>query len=431
MMKNSKRLMWRIFIFLLGFCALLLVLLWLLQTIFLDKMYKGIRKQEISKAMVLVEENIDSPNLNLLLKDLAENREIIVTPLHDFIPPAKTGPRDKPPIREAITETKDFLAFDGRTVSFVFHAIISPIDATISTIKVQLYYVTMIMLVLSVILALIIARMVSKPIESLNNSAKTLAKGNYDVQFYSGGYKEIHELSDTLNHTAIELSKVDKLRRELMANISHDLRTPLALIYGYVEMMNDFPDEINADQTKLIMDETQRLASLVNDIMDVSKLESGAMELNDTTYNITGSIEQLVDRVAKLVDKDGYSFNFEYEENVFVKADEAKITQAFYNLLVNAIHYSKNDLHIIIRQITSETSVKIEVEDHGDGIREEDIPYIWDRYYKGGKKHKRAITGTGLGLSIVKKIIELHGGSYGVESKLNIGSIFWFQIEKI
>jgi len=182
--------------------------------------------------------------------------------------------------------------------------------------------------------------------------------------------------------------------------------------------------------SKLIMEEAQRLASLVNDILDVSKLERGAMELNATTYNFTESIEQLVDRVAKLVDKGGYSFTFEYEESVFVKADEVKITQAFYNLLVNAIHYSKTDLHIIIRQITSDTSVKIEVEDHGDGIKE-DIPYIWDKYYKGGEKHKRAITGTGLGLYIVKKIIELHGGSYGVESKLNIGSFFWFQIEKI
>ncbi len=430
-MKNSKRLMWKIFIFLLGFCTLLLLILWLLQTIFLDKMYKGIRKQEINKAMVLVGENIDSPDFNLVLKELAENREIIVTPLHDFIPPAKSGPRDKPPIREAITETRDFLTSDGRTVSFVFYAIISPVNATISTIKIQLYYVTIIMLILSVILALVIARMVSKPIESLNKSAKMLGKGNYDVQFYSGGYKEIHELSDTLDHAAKELSKVDKLRRELMANISHDLRTPLALIYGYAEMMNDFPDEINSDQTKLIMEETQRLSSLVDDILDVSKLEDGATEDNFANYNLTDSIAESIERVARLVDKEGYSFIFEQEETIYVNADEVKITQAFYNLLINAVHYSKNDKNIIIRQISSDKDVKIEVEDHGDGIKKEDIPYIWDRYYKVGDTHKRAITGTGLGLSIVKKIIELHGGSYGVESKPDIGSVFWFQIRKI
>ncbi len=416
--------------FLLGFCALLLLILWLFQTIFLDKMYKGIRKGEIKKAIVLVEENIDSPQLGQLLKELAEDQEIIVTPLHAFLPPAKPAPENKPPLRETITETRTFHTSDGKAISFVFHAIISPVKATIATIKIQLYYVTIIMLVLSVALALIIARMVSRPIESLNKSAKVLAEGNYEVQFSCGGYKEINELSDTLNHAALELSKVEKLRRELMANISHDLRTPLALIYGYAEMMNDFPDEINTEQTKLIMDETQRLASLVNDILDVSSLESGAMELNATTYNFTESIGQCLDRLTKLVGKDGYGFIFEHEGNIFVRADKIKMTQVFYNLLVNAVHYSKNDLQIVIRQIPSAASVRIEVEDHGDGINEEDIPYIWDRYYKAGEKHKRAITGTGLGLSIVKKIIELHGGSYGVETKPGIGSIFWFQIDR-
>ena len=429
MMKNSKRLMWKIFMFLLGFCALLLMVLWLFQTVFLSKMYEGIRKGEIKKAIILVEENIDSPDLNQILRELSEDQEIIVTPIHDFVPPAKPNPRDRPPMREAITETKDFITSDGKVVTFVFYAIISPVNATISTIKIQLYYVTIIMLVLSVILALIIAGVVSKPIENLNKNAKILAEGNYDIQFSGEGYKEIHELSDTLNHAALELSRVEKLRRELMANISHDLRTPLALIYGYAEMMNDFPEEINTDQIKLIMDETQRLASLVNDILDVSKLESGAMELNASIYNFTASIGQSIDRLTRLVGKDGYSFVFEHGEDVYVKADEIKIAQAFYNLLINAIHYNKNDLQIIIRQISSDTSVKIEVEDHGEGINEEDISYIWDRYYKTGEKHRRAITGTGLGLSIVKEIIKLHGGSYGVKSELGIGSIFWFEID--
>lgn len=431
MIKNSKRLMWNIFIFLLGFCALLLTILWLFQTVFLDQMYKSIRKGEIKKAITLVEENIDSPYFGQLLIDLAEDQEIIVTPLRDFVPPVKQGPRDKPPMREAITETRSYLTSDGRVVSLVFYAIISPVTATISTIKIQLYYVTIIMLVLSVALALIIARMVARPIESLNKSAKILAGGNYDICFSGGGYKEINELSNTLNHAALELSKVEKLRRELMANISHDLRTPLALIYGYAEMMHDFPDEINPEQTKLIMDETQRLTSLVNDILDVSGLESGAMELNASIYNFTESVDRSIDRLTKLVGKDGYSFVFEREGDVFVKADEIKMTQVFYNLLVNAIHYSTNDRQIIIRQILSGTGVKIEVEDHGEGINKEDIPYIWDRYYKAGEKHKRAITGTGLGLSIVKRIVELHGGSCGVESKQGKGSVFWFIIDMI
>jgi signal transduction histidine kinase len=110
-------------------------------------------------------------------------------------------------------------------------------------------------------------------------------------------------------------------------------------------------------------------------------------------------------------------------------ADEAKITQALYNLLTNAVNYSTDDKHILVKQIRTQNRVRVEVHDHGDGIAPEHIPYIWDRYYKVDKKHRRAITGTGLGLSIVKKIFELHGAGYGVASALGKGSVFWFELD--
>lgn len=428
-MKKSNKLMWKIFVFLIGFCIILLAVLWIMETMLLDKMYKNTRKNEINKAMILVEENIDNPDLDQIIMRLQYESEIIVTPAHSFIPPKRPDFKDRPSPRQAITETKDFTTADGETKSFVFYAIISPVDATISTIKVQLYYVTGIMICLSVVLAFIIARTVSKPIEELNNGAKLLAEGDYSIHFSGKGYKEIHELSDTLNYTASELSKVEELRRELMSNIAHDLRTPLALIYSHAEMMHDFPKEITKEQTEVIMNETTRLSSLVGDIFDVSQLETGTMELNISTYNITESIGDTINRVSELVKKDGYSFTFEKGEDIYVKADEIKITQAFYNLLINAIHYCGEDLKIIIRQVVSDNMVKIEVEDYGLGIEEKDIPYIWDRYYKTDKTHRRAIVGTGLGLSIVKKIIKMHGGDYGVESELGKGSIFWFSLK--
>lgn len=427
-MKNKRRLMWTLFSFLLGFSALLLILLWLMQTVFLDKMYEGVRKSEINQAISLVGKHIDSPDLAQIIEDLATDQEILVSPPETFRLPFNPVP-EEPPLRQAITEVRDFKTQDGQTVTLVFHAMISPVQATVSTIKVQLSYVTAIMVVLSVALALVMARIVSSPIEDLNKSAKILAEGNYDIHFASGGYREIHELSDTLNHAASELSKVDKLRRELMANISHDLRTPLALIYGYAEMMTDFPDEIDADKARLIMEEADRLSSLVNDMLDVSSLESGVMTLNAQVYNLTENLKQTLERMDKLVSKEGFTFDFQPDQAIYVMADEVKLTQVFYNLLVNAIHYSGSDKQVLIRQIQEEKTVRIEVEDHGGGIREEDMPNIWDRYYKVGDTHKRAITGTGLGLSIVKKIIELHGGLYGVESKPGQGSIFWFQVK--
>ena len=430
-MKKSNRLMWKIFGFLIGFSAILLSILWIMETMLLDKMYENIRKNEIKKAIVLIEENIDSPDLNQIIMRLQDDSEIIVTPTYSFIPPKRPNPSGRPPLRQAITEERDFITEDGRIKSFVFYAMISPVNATISTIKIQLYYVTGIMIFLSIILAFIMAKTVSEPIEKLNNGAKLLANGYYNIHFTGTGYREIHELSDTLNYTASELSKVEDLRRELMANISHDLRTPLALIYSYAEMMHDFPEEITEEQTEVIMEETTRLSNLVSDIFDVSQLEIGTIELNKKIYNITNSILKTIDRISKLVEKEGYTIIFEREDDAYINGDEIKITQAFYNLLINAIHYSGDNLNIKVRQIVGENVVRIEVEDNGIGIDEDNLPHIWDRYYKTDKAHRRAIVGTGLGLSIVKKIIVMHEGDYGVKSQAGKGSIFWFSLESL
>lgn len=402
---------------------------WLFQTVFLDDMYKMIRKNEIEKAITLVEKNIDSATLQNILYELDQIKEIKVTPTGDFRFVQRTGndTRDKARM-ETLTQEQTFTLADGRTVSLTFHAIITPVDATISTLKIQFYIITVIMVLLSIVLALIIAKRVSRPIVEINKSAKILASGNYNTHFAGHGFLEVAELSDTLNTAANELSKVEGLRRELMANISHDLRTPLALIYSYAEMMHDFRNEITPEQTRTIMDETTRLTSLVNDVLDLSRLETGTMKLTIRKYDLTKSIGATVSRITELVKKDGYIINFEHEQDIMVMADEVKITGAFYNLLLNAITHSGNDKSITVRQSVNNGKAKIEVVDNGEGIAPEDLPYIWDRYYKVDKKHKRAITGTGLGLSIVKKILDLHGAEYGVESAVGDGSNFWFKL---
>ncbi len=401
-----------------------------MQTVFLDDMYKLIRKNEMGKAINLVEQNIDSPDLQGIFYELDETKEILVTPTVDYRQQQRPPKNDRDKVKmETLTEERTFTHKDGRTINLTFHAIITPVGATVSTLQIQLYIITIIMILLSVALALIIARRVSKPIVEVNKSARKLASGKYDVHFAGHGFLEIKELSDTLNAAATELSKVENLRRELMANISHDLRTPLALIYSYAEMMHDFPDEITPEQTQMIMDETNRLTTLVNDVLDVSKLETGTMELNLKTFNLTESISTTMNRVSELVKKDGYTLVFEPNGNATVTADEVKITQVFYNLLLNAINHSGKNKQVLVRQNITIDEVKIEIIDYGEGIEAENLPHIWDRYYKVDKKHKRAVTGTGLGLSIVKKIIELHSGRYGVVSRPEQGSTFWFSLK--
>lgn len=427
---DKLKLKWKIFGFLFGFCALLLVILWLFQTVFLSDMYKFIRKVEIEKAINLVEKSIDSPNLENVLFELEFNKEIIVRPTKDFAPPAKPAPvrpdRRQP---ETITKDKEFILEDGSKISLTFYAMVTPVDATVSTLQLQLYIITGIMIFLAILLAIIISKHISNPIEQINKSAKVLAMGNYETDFHGRGFLEIKELSDTLNTAAFELSKVERMRRELMANVSHDLRTPLALIYSYAEMMHDFPQEVTSEQSQIIMDEAKRLTSLVNDMLDISSLETGTAKLKKSDYNLTESLKKAVNRISELVKNDSYHIMFDYKEDVYLFADEVKITQAFYNLLLNAITYSGDDKTVTVRQSIKGDMVRIEVFDHGEGISQNDLPYIWDRYYKVDKKHIRHKIGTGLGLSIVKKIIDMHNGEYGVESEVGKGSVFWFQLK--
>jgi len=339
------------------------------------------------------------------------------------------APDRRIPMPETITKVHEYVLEDGNKISLTFYAMITPVDSTVSTLQIQLAIITVIMVILAIILAIIISKHISNPIVKINRSAKALAKGNYETEFRGTGYLEIKELSDTLNTAAKELSKVERLRRELIANISHDLRTPLSFIYSYAEMMHDFPDEVTPEQCQIIMDETKRLTSLVNDMLDISLIEEGVSKLNKANYNLTESLRKTVNRMNALIKHEGYKIDFEYNEDVHILADEVKITQVFYNLLLNAITHCGGDKTVIVRQSIEEKTVRIEVIDHGEGIRQEDLPYIWERYYKVDKKHKRPIMGTGLGLSIVKKVMDMHGGQYGVESEEGKGSIFWFQIE--
>jgi signal transduction histidine kinase len=307
---------------------------------------------------------------------------------------------------------------------------IQPVDATVNTLVIQLTCLSVLMIFLAILLSLLISKKIAKPIEKMNKAAKILATGNYDVKFNddkNDGYKEITELGNSLNYAASELSKVEKLRRELIANVSHDLRTPLTLIKGYSEAMRDLPGENTPENVQVIIDETQRLTSLVNDTLDLSKLQSGTQTLNLSRFSITDLINSLFKRYTKFTETDGYKFNFIYDCNIEVMADELKISQVIYNLINNALTYTGADKTITVKQTLINDEVKIEVIDTGEGISKENIPFIWDRYYKVDKVHKRAAIGTGLGLAIVKSLIDLQkGAKIGIESEIGKGSDFWF-----
>ena len=273
-----------------------------------------------------------------------------------------------------------------------------------------------------------LSQKISHPIILVNHSAKELAKGNYSIEFAGKDYREIAELSETLNYAARELEKTETLRKELIANVSHDLRTPLTMIIAYAEVMRDLPGENTPENIQVVIDESSRLTNLVNDMLDISKLQAGVMERNSSVYNLTESIKSVLERYNKLKEQDGYIIDFQYQKDVMVKADEFKMYQVIYNLVNNAINYTGTDKKVEVRQMIKNHTVRIEVADTGEGIAAEALPYVWDRYYKVDKTHRRAVMGTGLGLSIVKNILILHESAYGVESQQGKGSTFWFEL---
>jgi len=319
----------------------------------------------------------------------------------------------------------------GEKCFVILSSIISPVSATKQTLYIQLGIITVLLVIASFVMSYIISKKISKPIIVLNEEAKDLPMGSFTMPSKEFLYKEIYELAQTLDYAADEISKVDALRKELISNVSHDLRTPLTLISGYSEVMRDIPGENTSENLQIIIDETNRLNRLVTDMLDISKLESGMAQAELEVLSLTELVKSIIYRYDKLVESGGYRIDFNYDEEVYVKADDTKMSQVVYNLVNNAINYCGADKLVIVNQkvLDDGKRVKLEVIDNGVGISAEKLPLIWDRYYKADNTHKRASVGSGLGLSIVKKVLELHGSEYGVESELGKGSCFWFILD--
>lgn len=326
---------------------------------------------------------------------------------------------------QSITYASILKAYEDASLIVLVNAEISPVNATVEAIRYQLVIITVILLLLALLLAYGFAQKIAQPIVTVNEQAKQLAAGHYDVAFQGKGYEEIEELNQTLNYAAQELSQVQRYQRELIANMSHDLRTPLTMISGYGEMMRDIPGENTPENVQVIIDEANRLTSLVNDILDLSKLQAGVQTLTITTCAITKMLEHITQRMAKMLEAQGYHIVFTYDRECLIEGDEIKLNQVMYNLVNNAVTYCGEDRTVIVKQEVTKEGVRIAITDHGAGIPAAELPYVWDRYYKSKQHHVRSTVGSGLGLSIVKNILALHQARHGVESEVGKGTTFW------
>ena len=482
--KSKMSMRAKLFAYLALFVVFALTLMWLFQFVFLKDFYEAIMLHELKRDADVIADNLDSPEVKHLAERIAQDGNLCVLVFsiegrkaHKTVSvdmskdcmihrisgedlarlyseaSAAGGTHiehirrdafrnlfydvtdfkgDVPDIDSGMPESTVYVKIvnEGEKEHVIMlNTAISPVGATIDTLFIQICLISVILTVFAGVLALFISRRISKPISKINDSAKMLANGNYDVHFDGTGFCEIDELNDTLNYAVSELSKTDKLQKELISNISHDLRTPLTLISGYAEVMRDIPSENTPENLQIIIDETSRLTALVNDLLDLSKIKAGTQQMNFERFNITELVREVMERYTKLVEKDGYAIDFESSEEVYVTADRTRMLQVIYNYVNNAINYTGDNKKVVISQTVSGGNVRISVTDSGEGIAEEELPYIWDRYYKSSKAHKRASVGSGIGLSIVKEILVLHGARFGVESSLGKGSTFWFEMK--
>ena len=478
-MKRQSSLRWKILKYLLVFVFAMITLIWLFQIVFLDSFYKSIKSKNLETVADEVTNSLNDSHLQQHIDTLSTDNEVCIRVVRimnqKYVPItvqyvssersacAVARLSDEQVIeywnkaREnrgtTQSETREVIPLavpgslqmsyretgyqdlvmaksigeDGLDALILVSTRISPVNSTIETLRVQLIVITLVICLMAIGLAAFMTLKVTKPLEEINQATRILATGNYDVEFTASGYKEINELNETMNDAAFKLKQVDQLRRELLSNVSHDLRTPLTMIEGYSEMMRDLPGENTPENAQVILDEAHRLTLLVNDLLDLSRLEEKKISLNIETVDLSEMLKEIVQRYQKYVQSLQLELICEVDSNLFIECDSKRIQQVIYNFINNAIQYSGAGKTIEIRCKAVLGKVHFAIQDHGQGIEKEHLDSIWERYYKIDREHVRSSSGSGIGLSICKQILELHQVKYGVQSEVEKGTMFWFE----
>ncbi|MDE5569027.1 MAG: HAMP domain-containing histidine kinase [Ruminococcus sp.] len=464
---NHIPLKFNIWLYFMGYTIIVFVIFWLCQTLFLEKFYTQSKIHDVDKAAaeIISSFEIDSSSeFNKRIDRIAVENDLCIEVVNKYgrslyteeasvdclihgkgnstyYYQKKIIDNDNEPIWLKVPDPHNNYSTvlfgcalgdrdNPKGYLFVNTALV-PVGSTVNIIKRQLIVITFLLIFFAFIISLFVSKRIAKPIDRITVAAESLAKGNFKTEFDGRGYLEAKQLADTLTYAEKELSRVDTMQRDLIANVSHDLRTPLTMLKAYAEMIRDLsgdnPIKRN-EHLEIIINETDRLSLMVNDILDLSKLESGRQKLEPSEFEISSKLSEIIGRFKGISEKMGYNVHFTPDEKQIVRCDVVKIEQVIYNLINNAINYTGKDKQVFVRQINRPDGIVIEVEDTGNGIEPDKIKLIFDKYYRS-ENHKREVVGTGLGLSIVKAVLKLHNYDYGVRSIVGKGSVFWFRID--
>lgn len=442
------------------FIGLMLALILFLQTTFLDGTYKNNKIAYLKDTAAQIDEGIQNDDILSVLEDISFSNEVCVRVITDAVgfttyqdaSSCALGKLSSKQLNKIATTTFDNggeALFDSNSsniknayiysklskvndenVLIMLSTSIVPLQSTIDTMYDQFNIIIIVVVIATILLALCLSSLIVKPIKKIEMEATNLPSGKYDHKLVKTDAREIENLNNTLARANEEIIKADVARKELIGNVSHDLRTPLTMIVGYGEMIRDFPEENNAENINVIINEAKRLSTLVDDLLDLSKVESGKIEFHNKDIKISDLLGSVYDQFEPYCKANNIELVLNIEDSdVVVSVDDNRLKQVLHNFMSNALNYNDaKDTKIIIGEEKVDGAYRIYVYDNGSGVKEEDKDKIWNRYYKVDKEHKRSHIGSGIGLSLCKDILDKMGYKYGVDSVYKEYSKFYFDI---
>ena len=442
------------------FIGLMLALILFLQTTFLDGTYKNNKIAYLKDTAAQIDEGIQNDDILSVLEDISFSNEVCVRVITDAVgfttyqdaSSCALGKLSSKQLNKIATTTFDNggeALFDSNSsniknayiysklskvndenVLIMLSTSIVPLQSTIDTMYDQFNIIIIVVVIATILLALCLSSLIVKPIKKIEMEATNLPSGKYDYRLIKTDAREIENLNNTLARANEEIIKADVARKELIGNVSHDLRTPLTMIVGYGEMIRDFPEENNAENINVIINEAKRLSTLVDDLLDLSKVESGKIEFHNKDIKISDLLGSVYDQFEPYCKANNIELVLNVEDSdVVVSVDDNRLKQVLHNFMSNALNYNDaKDTKIIIGEEKVDGAYRIYVYDNGSGVKEEDKDKIWNRYYKVDKEHKRSHIGSGIGLSLCKDILDKMGYKYGVDSVYKEYSKFYFDI---
>ncbi len=327
------------------------------------------------------------------------------------------------------------VVIDGVATHVVrFYIDITEARGAINMAYAEVMLVCLIAVLICVIVVYYTTNRLTKPFMEINETVQKYAKGDYNIRIPISSVEEATQLAVSFNNMADQLKDLEATRRSFVANVSHELRSPLTSMKGFLEAMQDgtIGPEEHEKYIGIVLSETRRMAGMVNDLLDLARIESGKTALKLEIFDIN----ELIRRTLITFEARIYEHHMEVDvkfaqEQYYVEADSAQISQVLRNIIDNAIKYSPDDSKLRIATYAMRREVYVSIQDSGQGIPEEDIPHVFDRFYKVEKAHTPTKqSGTGLGLSIVKRIIDQHNQTITLKSAKGKGSTFTFTLKR-